>query len=325
MNKLTLIAAALAVVAVTPAFAEYPEKPITIVVPFAAGGPTDKVARDLGEAMRKSLNGQNVIIENDAGAGGTLGANKVAKASNDGYTLLVHHIGFSTAPSLYRSMPYKTLDDFEYLGMINEVPMTLIGRPSLPANNFAELTKWIEANKGKINLANAGIGAASHLCGLLFQSAMKVEMTTVPYKGTAPAMTDLMGGQVDLMCDQTTNTSGQIQGGKVKAYGVTTNKRLTTEALKNLPTLDEAGLKGFNVSVWHGLYAPKGTPKAVTDKLNAALRAALKDPDFIKREESLGAVIITDARLSGAEHKKFVAGEIAKWSPIIKAAGQYAD
>ena len=308
-----------------PVFADYPDKTITIVVPFAAGGPTDKVARDLAEAMRKPLGGQSIIIENTAGAGGTIATNKVAKSPNDGYTLLLHHIGISTAPSLYRTLPFKTLDDFEYLGMINAVPMTLVARPSLPANNYAELAKWIDANKGRLNLANAGLGAASHLCGLLFQSALKVEMTTVPYKGTGPAMTDLIGGQVDIMCDQTTNTSGQIESGKVKAYAVTAAKRLTTPALKNLPTLDEAGVKGFNVSVWHGLYAPRGTPKAVVDKINAALRAALKDPDFIKREEQLGAVVITDARTGGAEHKKFVEAEIAKWGPIIKAAGVYAD
>jgi tripartite-type tricarboxylate transporter receptor subunit TctC len=308
-----------------PALADYPDKPITIVVPFAAGGPTDKVARDLAEAMRKPLGGQSVVIDNVGGAGGTLGAAKVARAAPDGYTLLLHHIGISTAPSLYRTLPYRTLDDFEYIGMVNEVPMTLIGRPTLPANNYAELLKWLEANKGKINLANAGLGAASHLCGLLLQSTLKIDMQTVPYKGTAPAMNDLLGGQVDIMCDQTTNTTGQIESGAVKAFAVTSSKRLTTPALKNLPTLDEAGLKGFNVSVWQGVYAPKGTPKAITDKLNAALRAALKDPEFIKREEALGAVIITDARLGGAEHKKFVADEIAKWGPVIKAAGQYAD
>jgi tripartite-type tricarboxylate transporter receptor subunit TctC len=203
--------------------------------------------------------------------------------------------------------------------------MTLIGRPTLPANNFAELQKWLNDNKGKINLANAGLGAASHLCGLLFQQAMKIDMTTVPYKGTAPAMTDLIGGQVDIMCDQTTNTTAQIEGGKVKAYAVTTKQRLTTPALKNLPTLDEVGLKGFNVSIWHGLYAPKGTPKAVTDKLNAALREALKDPEFVKRQEALGAVIVTDDRLTPAGHKQFVAAEIDKWGAAIKAAGQYAD
>jgi tripartite-type tricarboxylate transporter receptor subunit TctC len=307
------------------AFAAYPEKPVTLIVPFAAGGPTDKVARDLAEVLRKGLNNQTVIIENVGGAGGTLGAAKVAKANPDGYTLLLHHIGMATAPALYRNMPYKTLDDFEYLGMVNDVPMTLIGRPSLPASNFAELRKWVDANKGKINLANAGLGAASHLCGLLFQQAMGVDMTTVPYKGTAPAMNDVLGGQVDLMCDQTTNTSGQIAANAVKAFGVTTMKPLTAAALAKLPTLDSQGLKGFNITIWHGMYAPKGTPKAVVDTINAALRGALKDPEFLKREEALGAVVITDARLGPAEHKKFVEAEIAKWGPVINAAGQYAD
>ncbi len=322
--KRLLLAGVSAVMSIS-AWAEYPEKPVTIVVPFAAGGPTDKVARDLAEALRKPLGGQTIIIDNVGGAGGTLGAGKVAKAAHDGYTLLLHHIGISTAPALYRKMAYDTLGDFEFLGMINEVPMTLIGKPTLPAANYAELLKWMDANKGKINLANAGLGAASHLCGLLFQSTLKIDMQTVPYKGTAPAMSDLLGGQVDLMCDQTTNTSSQIESGKVRAYAVTSSKRLTTPALKNLPTLDESGMKGFNVSIWHGLYAPKGTPKAITDKINAALRSALKDPEFIKREEALGAVIVTDARLDGAEHKKFVEAEVAKWGPIIKAAGQYAD
>ena len=320
-----LLLTALAACTCTAALAEYPEKPITIVVPFSAGGPTDKVARDLAEALRKPLSGATVVIENVAGAGGTLGAGKVAKAAPDGYTVLLHHIGMATAPALYRNLPFKTLDDFEYIGLINEVPMTLIGKPSLPASNYAELGKWLDANKGKINLANAGLGAASHLCGLLFQSALKIEMTTIPYKGTGPAMTDLLGGQVDLMCEQTTNTTGQIESGKVKAYAVTTMKRLTTPALAKLPTLDESGLKGFNVTIWHGMYAPKGTPKPVTDKLNAALKAALKDAEFIKREEALGAVIVTDGRVNGPEHKKFVESEINKWGPVIKAAGQYAD
>ena len=319
-----ILLAAAAAFTLTSALAEYPDKPVTIVVPFSAGGPTDKVARDLAEALRKPLGG-TLVIENVGGAGGTLGAAKVAKAAPDGYTLLLHHIGMATSPSLYRNLQYKTLDDFEYLGMINEVPMTLIGKPTLPANNYAELMKWIDANKGKINLANAGLGAASHLCGLLFQSALKIEMTTVPYKGTAPAMTDLIGGQVDLMCDQTTNTSTQIEGGKVKAYAVTTPKRLTTPVLAKLPTLQESGMKDFNVSIWHGLYAPKGTPKAVIDKLNAALKVALKDAEFVKREEALGAVIVSDGRVNPAEHKKWVESEIAKWSPVIKAAGQYAD
>lgn len=322
--KKKLLLLSLASLSAGAALAEYPDKPVTIVVPFAAGGPTDKVARDLAESLRKPL-GATIVIENVGGAGGTLGATKVAKAAPDGYTVLLHHIGMATSPALYRNLQYKTLDDFEYLGMVNEVPMTLIGKPGLPANSYPELVKWLEANKGKINLANAGLGAASHLCGLLFQSALKIDMTTVPYKGTGPAMTDLMGGQVDLMCDQTTNTTSQIEGGKVKAYAVTTTKRLTTPALAKLPTLDEMGMKGFNVSIWHGVYAPKNTPKAVLDKISTALRTAIRDPEFIKRQEALGAVVVTDGRVNGAEHKKFVEAEINKWGPVIKAAGQYAD
>ena len=307
--------------------ADFPikDKPVTIVVPFAAGGPTDRVARDLAEAMRKPLGGVIVVIDNAAGAGGTIGANKVAKAVPDGHTLFLHHIGMATSPALYRKLPYDTLEDFEYLGMVNEVPMTLIARPNIPANNFKELTAWITQQKGAVNLGNAGLGAASHLCGLLFQSALKVDMTTVPYKGTAPAMTDLMGGQIDLLCDQTTNTTSQIEGKKVKAFGVTTAKRLTTPALKDLPTLQEAGLKDFEVTIWHGMYAPKGTPADVLSKINNALKVALKDPEFLKKEEALGAVVVTDKRTAPAEHKKFVAAEIAKWGPIIKAAGIYAD
>ncbi|TFZ06545.1 tripartite tricarboxylate transporter substrate binding protein BugD [Ramlibacter henchirensis] len=301
------------------------DKPITIVVPFSAGGPTDRVARDLAEALRKPLGGVTVVVDNSAGAGGSIGANKVAKASPDGHTLLLHHIGMATMPTLVRNIPFKVESDFEYLGMVNDVPMTLIGRPTLPPNNYRELTGWLGQNKGKINLANAGVGSASHLCGLLFQNAIGVDMTTVPYKGTGPAMTDVIGGQVDLMCDQTTNTSGQIEGKKVKAYAVTTSKRLAPPALKELPTLQESGLKDFQVTIWHGLYAPKGTPAPVLQKINDALKVALKDPDFIKKQEGLGAVVVTDRRVEPAEHKKFVAAEIAKWSPVIKAAGVYAD
>ena len=322
MKKLAL---SLVVAALSSAAAAFPDKPITIVVPFAAGGPTDKVARDLAEAMRKPLGNATIVIDNTAGAGGTLGAQKVARAAPDGHTLLVWHIGLATSPALYRNLSFKPLQDFEYAGLINEVPMTLVGRPNLPANNYGELLKWMNDNKGKINLANAGLGAASHLCGLLFQQSLKIDMTTVPYKGTAPALTDLMGGQVDLLCDQTTNTTTQIASGKVKVFAVTSPKRLTTPELRNVPTLDESGLKGFDVSIWHGLYAPKGTPAAVMDKLNAALRAALKDADFVKKQEALGAVVVADDRVSPAAHKKFVEAEINKWGPAIKAAGQYAD
>lgn len=323
MKKLLL--AGLTLLAVTAAHAQYPTKPITIVVPFAAGGPTDKVARDFAEAVRKPLNGQSIVIENLGGAGGTLGATKVARAAPDGYTLLLTHVNMATSPALYRSLQFKPLEDFEYAGLINEVPMTVVAKPGLEAKTFAELQNWIKENANKVNMAHAGLGSASHLCGLLFQSALKQPIVTVAYKGTAPAMNDLLGGQVDLMCDQTTNTTEQIRAGKIKAYAVTTTKRLTTPALSGLPTLDEAGLKGFNVTIWHGLYAPKGTPKDIVDKLNAALKVALKDPEFIKREEALGAVVTTDSRTNSAEHKKFVEAEIQKWTPVIKAAGQYAD
>jgi tripartite-type tricarboxylate transporter receptor subunit TctC len=325
----TLLPVAMLVAAIVPAAhaADFPikDKVITIVVPFTAGGPTDRVARDLAEAMRKQLGGVSVVVDNAAGAGGSIGANKVAKATPDGHTLLLHHIGMSTMPTLVRNIPFKVESDFEYLGLVNDVPMTLIGKPSMPANNYKELASWIAQNKGKINLGNAGVGSASHLCGLLFQNALQTDMTPVPYKGTAPAITDLIGGQIDIMCDQTTNTTSQIEGKKVKAFAVTTAKHLTTPALKDLPTLQEMGLKNFEVTIWHGLYAPKGTPPDVQKKLNDALKGALKDADFVKKQEGLGAVVVNDKRMEPAEHKKFVAAEIAKWSPIIKAAGVYAD
>ena len=306
--------------------ADFPDgKPVTIVVPFAAGGPTDRVARDLGEAMSKQLGGVPVIIDNAAGAGSTIGNTKVSRAKNDGYTLLLTHVGMATTPVLYRKLSYNYETDFEYLGMINDVPMTLIGKPQIEAKNLAELRDWIAKNPGKVNLGNAGVGSASHLCGLLFQSELKADMTTVPYKGTAPAIADLLGGQIDLLCDQTTNTTSQIEAKKVKPFAVTTLKRLTTPALKDIPTLDESGLKNFQVTIWHGLYAPKGTPAPVLQKLNTALKAALKDPEFIKKQEGLGAVVVTDKRMEPAEHKKFVQSEVARFTPAIKAAGIYAD
>ncbi|CAG2126840.1 tripartite tricarboxylate transporter substrate-binding protein [Cupriavidus plantarum] len=319
-----LRAAGLAVacgIAFTPAiaFADFPDKPITLVVPFAAGGPSDKIARDVAEALRKQLN-QTVVVENTTGAGGTIGTARVARATPDGYTLLVHHIGLATAPSLYRKLGYKT-SDLEFLGLINEAPSTLIGKPQLAPNTLAELRKLISADGDKLNLANAGVGSASHLCGLMLQSMLKSKMTFVPYKGTGPAMSDLMGGQVDLMCEQATNSTPQIEGKKVKAYGVSSLQRSAVPALANVPTLNEAGLPGFNFTVWHGLYAPHGTPPAVLTKLNTALRAALKDPDLIKREEALGITMITDERLSPAGHKKFYESEVAHWGKIIQDAG----
>ena len=303
----------------------YPSKPVTIVVPFVAGGPTDRVARDLAEAMRKPLGDATILIDNVVGAGSSVGAGKVARANPDGYMLMLNHIAMASMPNLLRNMPFKVESDFEYLGMINEVPMTVITRPTLPAKNFKELREWLNSHKGKINLGNAGIGSASHLCGLMFQNAVQIDMASIPYKGTAPAMSDLMGGQIDIMCDQTTNTTPMIEAKKVNVYGVTTSKRLTTPALKDIPTLQEDGLKGFEVTIWHGLYAPKGTPADVIAKINNALKVALKDPDFIKKQESLGAVIINDKRVEPAEHKRFVVSEIAKWGPVIAAAKEYID
>ncbi|CAM4134366.1 tripartite tricarboxylate transporter substrate-binding protein [Comamonas aquatilis] len=320
---------ALAATAAISSYADstYPAagKTITIIVPFTAGGPTDKVARDLAESMRKQLGNATIVIDNADGAGSTIGIGKAARARNDGYTLLLTHIAMSTIPTLYRKLPFNVLNDFEYAGIINDVPMTLIGRPTLPAKNFAEVKDWVGKNQGKVNLANAGIGSASHLCGLMFQAALQNDMTPVPYKGAAPAIADLMGNQVDLLCDQTTNTTSQIAAKKVQAYAVTTAKPLTTPALKDLPTLQSLGLKDFNVTIWHGLYAPKGTPAEVVQKINEAMKTSLKDPEFIKRQEALGAVIATDDRINPAGHKKFVEAEIAKWGKVIKAAGTYAD
>jgi len=310
--------------------ADFPlkDKPVTLVVPFAAGGPTDRVARDLAEAMRKTL-GNSVVVENAAGGpGGLIGATKVTRANPDGHTLLVHHIAMGIFPSLVRNLPFKVDSDFEYLGMINDVPMTLIGKPQLPANTYRDFENYIRANAGKLNIAHAGLGSASHICGLLWQSTIKSKeaMTTVPFGGTAPAMTALMGGQVDVMCDQTTNTTAQIESGRVKAFAVTTAKPLSSHpVLKHYPSLQEMGLKGFDLTIWHGLYAPKGTPPAIAKTLNETLRKALKDPEFIKRQEGLGAVVVTDKRLDPVEHKKFVAAEITKIKAAVDAAGIYAD
>lgn len=328
--KTSLVAAALAVVCVGNALAQdYPGgKPVTFVVPFAAGGPTDRVARDLAEAMRKSMPGSNFTVENAAGAGGTIGANKVAKAKPDGHTLLLWHIGMASAPALYRKLPYKPMEDFEFLGLVNEVPMTLIGKPQLAANTYRDFENYIRANSGKLNIAHAGLGSASHICGLMWQHAIKLteSMTTIPFGGTAPAMTALIGGQVDVMCDQTTNTTSQIEAGRVKAFAVTTPKTLSGhKLLKDYPSLQEMGLKGFDLTIWHGAYAPKGTPEPILKKLNDALKLALKDPDFIKKQEGLGAVVVADKRMERAEHKTFVANEIAKLKPVIDAAGKFAD
>jgi len=301
---------------------EYPNKVITMVVPFAAGGPTDTVARLIAAPMTKTLK-QQVIVENVGGAGGTIAATRVAKASPDGYTILIHHIGMATAPALYRKLPYNPMTDFEHIGLINEVPMTLVAKKDFPAKDLKELIAYVKANKTKVNYANAGLGAASHLCGMLFMTAIGTDVTTVPYGGTAPAMNDLLGGQVDFMCDQTTNTTSQIKAGKIKVYGVTTKKRVSS--LPNVPTMDEAGLKGFEVSIWHALYAPKGTPKPVIDKLTKALQDALKDSNVKQRFGELGTEPVAQDRATPEAHRALLKAETDRWGPIIKKAGVYAD
>ena len=324
-----LLALAVTAVVAGGAFAQaFPSKPITIVVPFAAGGPTDLVARQLAEAMRKPLGGATIVVENAAGAGGTIGATRVARAAPDGHTLLVWHIGMAATAGLYRRLQFNALEDFEYLGIINDVPMTLLGSPKLPANTYRDFENYIRANGGKLNLAHAGLGSASHLCGLMWQSAVKLDksMTTIAYRGTAPAMNDLIGGQVDVMCDQTTNTTSQIEAGRVKAFAVTTAKRLEDhKLLKDYPSLQEMGLRGFDLTIWHGMYAPKGTPAEITKRLNDALQVALKDPEFIQKQAALGALVTRDNRVTPAGHKAFVADQITKLKTVIEAAGQFAD
>ena len=301
---------------------DYPKKPITVVVPFAAGGPTDTVARLLGVAMGKSLKTQ-ILVENVGGAGGTIGAARVAKAPPDGYAVLLHHIGQSTAPALYRKLPYDVTTDFEPVGLVNEVPMTLVARKDFPPKDLRELIAYVKANKDKVSYANAGLGAASHLCGMLFMSAIDTDLTTVPYKGTGPAMNDLLGGQVDFMCDQTTNTTSQIRAGKIKVYGVTTKARVPS--LPDVPTLHEAGLPGFEVSVWHALFAPKGTPPAIVAQLTKGLQDALKDATVKQRFAELGAEPVAESRATPEALRAHLKAEIAKWGPIIRKAGVYAD
>ena len=303
-------------------------RPIAIVVPFAAGGPTDKVARDFAVAMGKAMPGANFVVENSVGAGGTIGATKVAKAAPDGHTLLMFHIGMATTPALYRKLQYKPLEDFEYLGLVNEVPMALVGRPDLPANTYRDFENYIRANKGKLNLAHAGLGSASHTCGAMWQHAINLgdSMVTIPFSGTGPAMNALAGSQVDVLCDQTNNMLGLIDGGRIKAFAVTTAKPMAAhKTFRHYPTLQEMGLKGFDLTIWNGLYAPKGTPAAVLAQINSALKLALKDADFIRKQEEQGSIVVADDRLTPAGHKAFVAAETAKLKVVIDATKQYAD
>ena len=306
-----------------PALAQdYPARQITMIVPFSAGGPTDTVARLVAERMSADL-GQQIVIENMGGAGGTLGAGRVAGAEADGYTVLLHHIGMATAETLYRNLAYETLEAFDYVGLVTEVPMVVVARQDFEPADFPAFLEFVKGNADNLTLANAGIGSASHLCGMLLMQALEAPMITVPYQGTGPAMTDLLGGQVDVMCDQTTNTTQQIQGGTVKAYAVTTPERL--ELFPDLPTGAESGLDGFDVSIWHGIYPPKGTPAEVNERLSTALQAALADPGVAEAMAGLGTAPSSAEDATPAALQAKLEAEIARWQPVIEAAGVYAD
>jgi tripartite-type tricarboxylate transporter receptor subunit TctC len=296
---------------------DWPTKNIQLIVPFAAGGPTDSIARLISVPMGQAL-GQTVVVENVPGAGGTIASTKVARAAPDGYTIYIHHMGMATAQALYDKLPYDPMTSFEYIGQVADVPMVLLGKKDLPANNFKELEAYIKANGSKVTMANAGPGAVSQLCGLLFQSRMGVKLTNIPYKGTGPALTDLLGGQVDLLCDQTTQTIPYIKDGRVKAFGTTTMKRLP--AIPNVPTLNEQGLKGFEVKVWHGVYAPKGTPQPILNKINAALKKALNSPDVKKRLDDANIDIVPMDKVSAKGLKDHLDNEINVWGPVIRKA-----
>jgi tripartite-type tricarboxylate transporter receptor subunit TctC len=295
----------------------YPDRNITMVVPFSAGGPTDTVTRLIANPMSAKL-GAKIVVQNIEGAGGTVAAGQVSRAKPDGYTVLMHHIGMSTAPALYANLPYKPLEDFKTIGLVTEVPMTIIARPDFQPNTLKELVDYVKANANKVTYANAGIGAASHLCGLLVQKAIGVKLQEVPYEGTGPALTDVVGGQVDFMCDQTTNTTGQIKSDKVKAYAVTTEKRI--EALPDLPTATEAGLD-LQLTVWHGLYVPADTPDEVVRTLSDALKVALADQGVIDKLAELGTAPVAADRATPEAHRQQLQEQIGVWGPIIKEAG----
>ena len=322
MIKKAFLACAALGLALTANAQDYPNRTVTMIVPYAAGGPTDTVARVLAQAMTRPL-GQTLVVENKPSAGGILGPEQVKNAKPDGYTILIHHIGMATTPALYRQLRFNPLTDFEYIGLINDVPMTIIANQSFPPKDMKDLVSYLKANKDKVSYANAGIGAASHLCGLLFMSAIQTDVLTVPYKGTGPAMNDLIGGQVNFMCDQTTNTTGQIKGGKVKAYAVTSPQRVAS--LPDVPTLEEGGIKGANVGIWHALYAPKGTPKPVIDKLVKSMQEALAQAEVKQRFADLGAVTFPPDKQTPQALQAHLKSEIDKWGPIIKKAGVYAD
>jgi tripartite-type tricarboxylate transporter receptor subunit TctC len=288
-----------------------------VVVPFAAGGPTDTVTRTIAEPMSAAL-GQQIIVSNVAGAGGTLAAGQVAEAAADGYTVLMHHIGMSTAPSLYPDLPYDPLTSFKTIGLVTEVPMTIIARSDFEPTTLEELATYVKANAASVNYANAGVGAASHLCGLIIEQEFGADFTEVEYDGTGPAMEDLVGKQVDFMCDQTTNTTTQIKAGTVKAYGITSPER--NEALPDVPTTAEAGFEGIEVRVWHGLYVPAETPDDVVQALTAALQTALADEAVTTQFGELGTTPVAADQATPEAHTQKLEEQIEAWRPLLTSS-----
>ena len=323
MHRLALMAAAFLVAGTTvSAAADYPTRTITVMVPHAAGGPTDTVARLVTESMTRTL-GQQLIVENQGGAGGTLGTGRAARAEADGYTLLLHHVALASSASLYRKLPFDPATSFVGVGLITDVPMTIVGKADLKPNTIGELLDYIRTNKDNVTYAHAGVGSASHLCGMLFQDALDVQMTTVPYKGTGPAMTDTMGGQVDLLCDQTTGATNPVQSKAVKAYATATKERIAV--LPDVPTALEQGLDGFEIGVWHGMYVPAGTPEPVKERLTDALQKALQDETVIRRFAELGTEPVPQEDATPQSLEKQYKEQIEFWRPLIEEAGEYAN
>ncbi len=297
---------------------DYPTKPIALVVPFPPAGSTDVLGRLLAQALAKPL-GQTVLVENTGGAGGTLGAARVARAVADGHTVLFHNMAQASAPALYAKLPYDPVSDFEPIGIVTEVPMILVARKSLPADNWQGVLAYARANPGKLNFANAGIGATSHLCEALLMSITGVKWTSIPYKGTGPALNDMLGGQVDLICDQPASTQGHVKSGQLKAIAVATKARL--KSLPEVPTFAESGQPGFELTVWHALYAPKGTPRAAVDKLVGALHSALRDPALVQRYGDMSSSIATPEQANPEALRSFLKADVERWKAAMKSAG----
>jgi tripartite-type tricarboxylate transporter receptor subunit TctC len=319
MMRRTVLAAVVALLtAGGPALADnYPSHPITIVVPFSAGGPTDSMARILAEAMRTSL-GQNLVIENVTGAGGSIGVGRAARAAPDGYTISIGHLGTHVANGAIYKLGYDLETDFEPVVLLPSNPMIFVSKNSVPARSLDELLAWLKARSTPVAAGTAGAGSASHIAGLYFEKETGIKLQFVPYRGTAPALTDLVAGQIDIMIDQTSNSIAQVHAGTIRPYAITDDKRV--ESLPDVPTVDEAGLKGFHMTLWSGLWLPKGTPKDIVAKINAAAVNAMKDPAVRKKFLDLGLEVPAEDRLTPEVLGAFQKAEIAKWWPMIKAA-----